>query len=257
MTASANEPANILWSSGAVSTTVTATASGVYKATFTNQNGCTFTTPSVAIDVVGTPNATVEAVVYNENGQVGAVYQTNFTACEGDDVNLQVNGLPGYTYQWPNGSTGTEISFSENTNNGLIRGDYVFTVTVTDGTTGCSSLASINVEVSPVPAVQIASNPAGIICENTPVTLSVTFPQPDVNTLGRRANQVTVSAPLVRVITMPLRSMTLGVYGPVATRSNPKCTREKHCTLGCLTRCLPTKEITSALPRGDQLPMVP
>ncbi|MEZ4931929.1 MAG: hypothetical protein R2788_07405 [Saprospiraceae bacterium] len=97
------------------------------KAAFTNQNGCTFTTPSVAIDVVGTPNATVEAVVYNENGQVGAVYQTNFTACEGDDVNLQVNGLRSYTYQWPNGSTGTEISFSENTNNGLIRGGHVFT----------------------------------------------------------------------------------------------------------------------------------
>ncbi len=248
LTATANEPANILWSDGATDSILTVTTSGIYEVTFVNPIGCSSTSPPITIDVVGSPNAAVEAVVYNDNDQVGAIYQNSFTACEGDDVNLQVVGQPDYTYQWENGSSATELTFSDNTNNGLDRGEYTFTVTVTDGTTGCTSVAGINVEVFPTPSLQIASDPAGIICESTPVTLSVLSPQSGVSytwATGETGNSISALG--------SGRYYAVAVNGAGCTaRSNEieiqNAPGKNNVPLGCLTRCLPTEICLPELP---------
>ena len=248
LTATANEPSTFAWSNGATSSNITVTASGIYRVTISNQAGCTFVPPSATVDVVGLPNGTVQGVVYNENGQVGAIYYEDYTACLGEDVNLEVTGQPGYTYQWSNGSTATELTFSETLNNALDRGEYTFAVTITDASTGCSSVDSIKVEIFAAPNVAIASDPAGIICENTPVNLYVTAPETDVSYTWATGE-----------IGSSINALGAGRYFAVAVNSAGCTTRsneidiqnapgKNNVPLGCLTRCLPTEICLPELP---------
>ncbi|MEO1260356.1 MAG: PKD domain-containing protein [Bacteroidota bacterium] len=248
LSASASEPASFLWSNGATSPNITVTSSATYQVTFSNPTGCTFVPSPATIDVVGIPNGTVQGVVYNENGQPGAIYQNHYTTCHGEDVNLEVTGQPGYTYQWSNGSTDTELVFGENTSNALGRGEHVFTVTITDSSTGCTSVEGITVEVFAVPSVEIASNPGGIICENTPVVLFVTAPETGVNytwTTGETGHTIDVIgsgryyAVAVNDVGCNSRSNEIDIQNAPGKNNVP---------LGCLTRCLPTEICLPELP---------
>ena len=136
--------------------------------------------PSVAIvDVIAAPSTVIKAVEYNEYGQVIGYFYDGYVICEGEDVYLQVEDNAQYSFSWSDGTVNeTEIVFAEWRGNQLTAGTYDYTVTVTDNTTGCSSIEGpFQVEVHPVPAnVTISSSIAQPVCANTPAVLTVNNP---------------------------------------------------------------------------------
>ncbi len=167
------------WDSGETTIDITVFESGTYDVTVTSSEGCTYSPSPAPVDVFGEPNGIIKAVEYNEFGQPVAFFENNHTVCEGEDVNLLIQGSLNYSYVWSNGEPGGDISFTEDKGNLLSVGTHNFTVTVTDNTNGCTSLEGpFTVTVNPVPSVQIASSPAGFLCENNAATLSVVGPNP-------------------------------------------------------------------------------
>ncbi len=248
LTANSSGAAAYLWSTGSTDNHLTIQQSAIYKVTLTDANGCTFTPPPAVVDVFGEPNALVQAVEYNEYGQPGAIFQNNYAACEGEDVHLQVVGQPGYTYSWSNGSTDLVLEFTEDKDNLLVTGNYVFNVTVTDVTTGCTGVEGITVDVHPAPEVEIASNPSGFLCENTQATLFVTSPEPSVSytwNTGEPGTSIPVVAGgryfavAVNAEGCSARSNEIDIQNAPGANKFP---------LGCLTRCAPAEICLPDLP---------
>jgi hypothetical protein len=137
-----------LWSTGATSSTINATASGNYSVTVTNANGCSATSTPTAVTV--------------NQGPVAQIYPgTNLTICSGSNVTLSTNSASGYT--WSNGSHSATIQVNT-------AGTYSVVLT---GSNGCSSTSPVTtVVVTPTPAATIASSGPTTICQGSSVTLS-------------------------------------------------------------------------------------
>lgn len=171
-----------LWSNNSTINNITISQSGVYTVTLTNAEGCAYSPPPATVDVFGEPNGIIKAVEFNEFGQPVAFFENNHSVCEGDDVTLIVQGSTTNSYVWSDGSTSDLLEFTEDKGNLLPVGTHVFSLTVTDGTTGCTATEGpFTVTVNPLPAVAIASSPSGFICENTNATLSVVGPNANYN----------------------------------------------------------------------------
>ena len=168
------------WTTTAATEQITVATSGVYDVTLTNVEGCTYSPDEAVVDVFGEPNGIIQAVEYNEYGQPVGFFDNNYTACEGEDVHLIIQGSLDYSYQWSGGNgTDEEISFTEDRDNLLTVGTHDFTVTITDNITGCTSEEGpFTVNVNPKPDVEISSSPSGFLCENIPATLTVVNPDP-------------------------------------------------------------------------------
>ncbi|MCC6459856.1 MAG: PKD domain-containing protein, partial [Saprospiraceae bacterium] len=168
-----------LWSDNSQANTLVVQTEGVYSVTLTNANGCTYAPPAVQVDVLPDPNAVVKALLTNELGQtIGVAYPTH-TVCYGEDVRLFAQGSGGYTYQWSNGSIGTSIDFSAGHNGVLPVGAHLYTVTVTELSTGCTAVtAPFLVTVNPVPTGFSIANSSAPACAAANNTLNYTGPNP-------------------------------------------------------------------------------
>ncbi|MCB9283457.1 MAG: PKD domain-containing protein [Lewinellaceae bacterium] len=165
------------WSDGQTDETVDVSEEDVYSVTVTNAMGCEYTPDPVSVDIIPAPNAVISAVEYNEYGQPVGIFYNAYSTCEGEDVFLQIEGSPGYTYTWSNGDVGNETVFAEWRNNPLPVGEHDITVQVVDQTTGCTStVGPFTVTVNALPApfdIQSSASPA---CSGAPVTLTVPNP---------------------------------------------------------------------------------
>ncbi|MCB9290888.1 MAG: PKD domain-containing protein [Lewinellaceae bacterium] len=171
-----------LWSTGDTATSIEVFETGIYNLTVTNDIGCTYEPAPMDIEVLSAPDATIRGVEYDEYGQPVGYSYDGYEACFGTDIFLEVIDNPLYSYTWSDGSTGVQIEFSEDRNTLLSVGTHEIFVTVTNTTTSCmNTIGPFTVEVHPLPAqVQITASPAGPNCESTPVTFSVTNPDPGV-----------------------------------------------------------------------------
>ena len=186
------------WTTGAIIDNVTTFESGVFSVTLTDALGCTYSPPAAPVDVIAEPNGIIKGVEVNEFGQPVAFFENNYSVCEGEDVTLLVFGNTSYSYVWSNGEPGNEISFTEVKGNLLAVGTHNFTVTVTDNTSGCTSVEGpFTVTVNPKPSVAIESIPTGFLCENMSATLSVVGPGPMLTyawNTGEAGTSITVIA---------------------------------------------------------------
>ncbi|TAK40961.1 MAG: PKD domain-containing protein, partial [Saprospiraceae bacterium] len=186
------------WSNGPMVDNQTIFETGIFTVNLTDGEGCTYTPPPAMVNVTAEPNGIIHAVEYNEFGQPVAFFENSYSVCEGSGVTLTILGSLGYSYIWSEGSTGDEISFTEDKGNLLTVGTHNYTVTVTDNASGCTSVEGpFTVTVNPKPDVQIESVPSGFICENTTATLNVIAPDPGLiytwNT-GEAGTSITVVA---------------------------------------------------------------
>jgi gliding motility-associated-like protein len=119
-------------------TNVTAAQSGLWRL-FVTTNGCD-SPVSDPVSVFVEPTITVVA-------------SNNSPICQGENVQLLVNSIPGATYFWsgPGGYT----SASQNPITTAVAGNYTVTVT---SSTGCSNVASTAVSVSSAPTITALSN---------------------------------------------------------------------------------------------------
>jgi gliding motility-associated-like protein len=126
-----------LWSNGATSSSVSGLAGGTYTVTVTDANGCT-QTGSFNINLV-------VPLTVNSGG--------NQSTCSGDPVTIAgvaSGGALPYSYTWSNGA----ISGAQSVNPSSTT---VYTLTVTD-VNGCSSQASVTVDVTPYPTLQVSQD---------------------------------------------------------------------------------------------------
>ena len=123
-----------LWSpGGAITQTITATASGSYSVTISDVNGCSATSAATVVTV----NATPPTPVITPNGPT--------TFCEEGSVNLTSSSATGNT--WSTSETSQTITVSSSN-----------TITLTVTANGCTSpAASQVVTVNPLPTVSLGS----------------------------------------------------------------------------------------------------
>jgi|GEM_PF-1304495 len=141
--------AGYVWSNGATTREISATQGGNYTVTVTDGNGCTGTSPAVAVTVHPRP-----IPVITPSGA------TEF--CEGGSVVLSAPA--GYAgYAWSNGSTAQQITVSQS-------GSYTVSVTDVNGCSGASAATSVVVHTNPHPV--ITASGATEFCEGGSVTLS-------------------------------------------------------------------------------------
>ena len=165
------------WSDKTTTTpTLSVNKEGVYKVTITNANGCTYSPPPVKLDITPSPDALIKALVKNDFGQVVATAYPNHTVCLGEDVFLRTDGGV-YGYAWSNGKNTRDIEFSSSRSNQLAVGTTVYTVTVTEFSSGCTAVTDpFTVTVNPQPSgFSIAGSSA---CAGKPLTLQYTGPTP-------------------------------------------------------------------------------
>jgi gliding motility-associated-like protein len=177
------------WSNGATSSSITTSAAGIYTVTITDSEGCVYTPKPVLLEMIPAPVATIRAVKLNEFGQPVAYFDQSYTACEGEDIYLEMNGDHKFEYVWSVspplggvGGGGEELVFAQANGSLLPTGQHSFSVTVTDTDTGCTSVEGpfpVTVNGAPT-SVAIASTPSGPLCDGTEAIFSVANPQPDL-----------------------------------------------------------------------------
>src|SRR5690606_1018232 len=120
------------WTNGATTREITVIASGDYSVTVGDANGCSGTSPAMAVTVHENP-----APVITADGP------TEF--CEGGSVVLSAPA--GYaSYAWTNGATTREITV-------VTSGEYSVTVHDANGCMGASPAMTVTVYPNPVPVI--------------------------------------------------------------------------------------------------------
>ncbi|MEZ4934097.1 MAG: PKD domain-containing protein, partial [Saprospiraceae bacterium] len=186
-----------VWSNTKISKSISISQAGVYSVTLTNSEGCTYSPPPVVLEVLPPPVATIRAVELNVFGQPITYHEGSYTACEGEDVFLEIIGDPRYQYEWSGGGSGEQLSLTGANNNLLPVGNHSFSVTITDVFTGCSSVEGpfpITVHGLPTNAT-ISSDPPGPLCGGAEVNFWVENPDPALNYLWNTGQlSTTISA---------------------------------------------------------------
>jgi hypothetical protein len=173
-----------LWSNGATTQTINASASGAYSVTVSN-NGCSATSAATSVNVIPTPTASISA-----NGPL--------TFCDGGSVTLSAPSGNGFTYAWSNGSIAQNISSA-------VSG--TFSVTVSNSF-GCSATSSVvAVTVNPLPAISQLSGPS-TVCMGSSGSLTHAFTggifsvaNTSVAAIGQTSGAITPVAPGSTLVT--------------------------------------------------------
>ncbi len=137
--------ASYIWSTGDVTESVTAAASGTYSVTVTDANGCTCIS-AIDVTVNASPNPTL-------------TYSSPPIFCNGGNVTLDAGTWASYLW-----STGDQVETITLSNGGN------YCATVTDGN-GCTGVACQQVTVNPVPNPTITASGPTTFCDGGSVTL--------------------------------------------------------------------------------------
>ncbi|QQS30065.1 MAG: PKD domain-containing protein [Sphingobacteriales bacterium] len=177
-----------LWSSGQTTPSIIVSTSGNYSVQVTLPSGCVYTSPSVNIQVIPAPSATLSPA-------------SPVNICLGSSVTLQAPANENHTYVWSQNDNG--LPYNTFINNGIQ------TVTVTDTITGCTASGSVEIIVHNNPSVPSITASATQLCEGQTADISVTAPSPQNTylwTTGAAGTAITVN--------------TTGTYGVYAVNSN-------------------------------------
>ncbi len=130
---------NYIWSNGGVTSVITVTVGGVYSATVTDAtNGCSVVTQYTVINNTTLPN-------------VSAGSNTSIPC---GSSSLTLNGsssTSGVTFAW----TGGGIVSGSNTPSPIVNAAGIYTLTVTNPTTGCTSQSTVDISLTVVNAAFI------------------------------------------------------------------------------------------------------
>lgn len=150
-------PFTYVWSTGHTtpSVTVSPTSNTTYRVTMTDASGCSATSANFVVTVTPSPGIIITP-------------PSPLSLCTGASVTLSANtsGFTSYTYLWSNSNETTQsISVTPAPPN------QIYTVTVTGFPQGCSTTASRNITVHPLPSVTINPNPANL-CSGSTIALT-------------------------------------------------------------------------------------
>ena len=184
-------------------TTFTGLNAGTYTLTVQNTGGCT---------------STKEITVGSTGNDVNAEATANtYTPCVGGDLELTgSSSTSGVSYAWsgPNNFSSNEQSPTISDLTSENAGTYTLTVTKT--ATGCSSIASVNVTVKPLPTVTIPqANPA--VCPGASVNILVVTDDENTSMLSGLPEEFNLNNATHRITGSTNNS---GEYEYIVTTSN-------------------------------------
>ncbi|MCI5083582.1 MAG: HYR domain-containing protein, partial [Saprospiraceae bacterium] len=160
-----------MWSTGSMEESIIVNMPGDYSVTGTDANGC-MNVATVTVEELPLPDASI---------------QGELTICEGDQTELFAAG--GISYEWSTGEMTEMITVS-------VAGDY--SVTVTDEN-GCQAVATITVEVLPLPDVQIEGDLS--YCFGSETTLTAVGADTYAWSTGETTAEIIVSSPGIYSVT--------------------------------------------------------
>ena len=145
---------------------LTVATAGSYKVDVTT-NGCTTTSDAVNVVVNEAPNLQLTATETTICQYGTTVITAEATGWNNGDVN----------YTWSNGYHGSSFTFTP-----ALAGDYTFSVTASQSTSGCTAVDQITIHVNAGPGAPVMSvnTNHSIVCEGAQVTLTMT----DTNTVN-------------------------------------------------------------------------
>lgn len=132
-----------LWSTGATSQTILASAPGTYSVTVTDLNTCQAS----------------DTLVFSWAGSLPVNLGIDTIICSGDSLLLDA-GFPGSSYVWSGGQSSMQIQVA-------LAGQY--SVTVTDGS-GCVGTDTMNLGLAPLPIINLGADTT--ICSGTTLALN-------------------------------------------------------------------------------------
>ncbi len=190
--------------------------SGTYSATVSNSNnGCSATAITVVQSNTTAPTATLSAS------------PSATLTCAQTSLTLTASGGDQYTFSGPG-------IVSQASNQAVVNQAGLYSVTVTNGSTGCFSTTSIAISQNTTPPIAGLTNNGPLSCTLTSVTLtasggtSYTFTSPDGTVLAGSGNTQVVSSPGLYSLTVAsangctsttTTSVTSNTTAPTATLS--------------------------------------
>jgi hypothetical protein len=170
VTLTASNGSAYLWSTSAISQSISVTASGNYSVTVTDANGCSATSSITTILVNSLPNATISV--------------TGSTAlCQGDYVILSTD--PGSSYLWSNGATTQSIMVSN-------AGNYSVTVTNSNSCIATSTVVTVTMNLLPTATVAVTGST--VFCQGSSATLTASQGSGYLWSTGATSQSIIVTA---------------------------------------------------------------
>lgn len=172
-----------LWSTNETTESIDVTEAGVYTVTLTNADGCSYVPEPAVVELIPQPDAIIRSAEFNNFGQPSGYHYEYYEACYGEDVFIETIDNVDYTFNWSGGEVGSLIEYTEANDKLLPVGTNEIYLTVTDNTTSCTNvIGPMIVEVHALPQeVIITSSNAGLVCEGTPTTFTISNPEVGVD----------------------------------------------------------------------------
>jgi hypothetical protein len=185
-----NSGSSYMWNTGATTQTIGVSSNGLYFVDITNTFGC---------DARDSMNLTL-------NAQPVVALGADVAFCAGDSITLDA-GNTGFMFLWNTGATTQTVNAST-------AGPY--DVTVTNPSTGCKGMDTINVMVNPLPLVNLGPDTA--ICIGDSLVLDAGNPG-DMYSWQDASSMQTFTA------------MTAGTYNVLVTDPSTTCAKADTMTL--------------------------
>ena len=174
------------WSTGEDGASIDVSDSGVFEATVTQANGCSFEPEALTLNFSPIPSGTIYP-------------NTPITLCPNESQQFSADIGSDYTYAWSNGSTTANINVGYDD----VVAPLSLTVTITNSATGCSAVSNaVVVDRTIVDAPSIAPISPIHLCEGGSTILTASHPTLNNfawNT-GEVGNSITVSEQGVYIV---------------------------------------------------------
>jgi hypothetical protein len=200
VTLTASSGSSYLWSTGATTQSISATASGNYTVTVTNASGCSAMASPTTVTVNASPTATITA-----GGPT--------TFCAGGSVTLTASS--GASYLWSTGATTQSISANAT-------GNYSVTVTNASGCSAISAPTAVTVNANPTATIT-AGGPT-TFCAGGSVTLTASSGSSYLWSTGATTQSISANATGNYSVTINNASGCSGASAPVAVTAQPRPT---------------------------------
>lgn len=188
------------------------TQSGTYSVSANSLTVCS-STASKSILVHALPTATASVLPAD-------------TLCAGLNFTLNVltdAASPTYAWSGPNGYSSSLKSPTITTSDTSQTELRVYTVTVTDGTTGCTRASSISVQVNARPTATITSPVSAEVCEGTTLSLNVATNAPNVSFSW--SGPASFSSLIQNPTISNVMSSNQGTYSVTVTNTDTGCSK--------------------------------
>lgn len=216
---------------GATNSSYETSVAGSYKVDVTT-HGCTTTSDAVNVFVQEAPQLQLTATETTicQNGTT--VITAEATGWNNADVN----------YTWNNGFQGSVYTFAP-----TAAGDYTFSVTASQATSGCVAVDAITIHVNPAPAAPVVTVNNPIVCEGAQITLTLTdtntvdYGTPTISWLN---NGIEIAGNLNVITLTP--ALGVNTYNAVVTYPNSGCNTAVSANLVVNVLAVPTVAIEVA-----------